>query len=235
MSTTSSRRAFFRTLACGCLAASAGLFPHASWATDPKARTAMTAEEALASLKDGNAAFVNAGACAPTGGAARLAELARGQAPFAVIVSCSDSRTPPEVLFNKSLGELFVIRVAGGVVDRSALGSIEYGVAVLGAPLVLVLGHSQCGAVEAAARVVTDNARFPGAIGELIAPIVPAVLKARSQGGDLLAASIDENVRRVTAQIVEQSPLVAAPVKSGKASVVGGIYDLATGKVAFMA
>jgi carbonic anhydrase len=156
MSNQLSRRALFHSLACGCATLPVGLIARPANA----AKTDLTADQALAQLKEGNAAFVKGGACVPTGGPARVAELAKGQGPFAVVVGCSDSRTPPEHLFGRGLGELFVVRVAGNTVDPGALGSIEYAVAVLGAPLILVLGHSKCGAVEAAAKVVTENAAF---------------------------------------------------------------------------
>jgi carbonic anhydrase len=135
-------------------------------------------------------------------------EIARGQAPFAVLVSCSDSRVPPELLFDTGLGELFIIRNAGNTVDTAALGSIQYGVLVLGAPLVVVLGHERCGAVDAALQVVDKNATFPGSIGPMIEPIIPAVLKAKSggaKGDELLDAAVRENVRRVVTAFAPQS------------------------------
>lgn len=231
-----SRRALFHSLACGCLAAPGAFAGRETLAADPVPKTTLTPDQVLAKLKEGNAAFVKGGACIPAGGPARISELAKGQAPFAVIVACSDSRTPPEHLFERGLGELFVVRVAGNVVDRSALGSIEYGVAVLGAPLVLVLGHSKCGAVEAASKVVTEGATYPGAIGELIAPIIPSVLAAqRAKAGDLVSGAIRANVARVVEQLRASEAILANAVKSGKAKVTGGVYDLQSGAVDFMA
>ena len=231
MSNQLSRRALFHTLACGCATLPAGLVATPAHA----AKTDLTADQALARLKEGNAAFVKGGACVPTGGPARVAELAKGQGPLAVVIGCSDSRTPPEHLFGRGLGELFVIRVAGNTVDPGALGSIEYAVAVLGAPLILVLGHSKCGAVEAAAKVVTENASFPGSIGALVLPIVPSVLRAQKKGGDLVEAAISENVARVVEQLKGSEAILREPIRAGKVRVIGGVYDLASGAVNFMA
>jgi carbonic anhydrase len=230
MSMQLSRRALFHGFACGCAALPTGFV-----AAPALAKTNLTADQALARLKDGNAAFVKGGACVPTGGPPRVAELAAGQAPFAVVVGCSDSRTPPEHLFGGGLGELFVIRVAGNTVDTGALGSIEYGVAVLGAPLILVLGHSKCGAVEAAAKIVTDGATFPGSIGDLVLPIVPSVLRAQKKGGDLVSAAVSENVSRVVEQLKASDAILRDPIRTGKVKVVGGVYELASGAVTFMA
>lgn len=231
-----SRRALFHTLACGCLAAPGAFVAHEAFAADPVAKTTLTPDQALAKLQEGNAAFVKGGACTPVGGAGRIAPLATGQAPFAVIVACSDSRTPPEHVFDRGLGELFVVRVAGNVVDRSALGSIEYGLAVLGAPLVVVLGHSKCGAVEAASKVVTEGASYPGAIGELIGPIIPAVLTAqRTKAADLVAGAVRANVTRVVEQLRSSEAILAGAVKAGKAKVAGGVYDLQSGAVELVA
>jgi carbonic anhydrase len=234
MSSQLSRRALFHTLACGCAALPAA-FVAAPVHAASGARTELTADQALARLKEGNAAFVKGGACVATGGPARVAELSKGQAPFAVIVCCSDSRTPPEHLFGGGLGELFVVRVAGNTVDTSALGSIEYGVAVLGAPLIMVLGHSNCGAVEAAAKIVTENASYPGAIEGLVLPIVPSVLRAQKKGGDLIAAAVAENVTRVVERLKASDAILRDPIRAGAVKVAGGVYDLASGAVAFMA
>jgi carbonic anhydrase len=199
-------------------------------------KTTLTPDQALAMLKDGNAAFVK-GTCVATGAPARIHELAKGQAPFAIIVGCSDSRTPTEQLFNRGLGELFTIRIAGNTVDIAALGSIEYGVGVLGAPLIVVLGHTQCGAVDAAVKIVKENARFPGSITKLVTPIVPAVRSVKNPGNesDFVNLAVRANVQRVVAQLKSAKPIVAAAVAGGTAKVVGGVYSLQTGEVEFMA
>ena len=141
---------------------------------------------------------------------------------------------PPELLFGRGLGELFIIRNAGNTVDTVALGSIEYAVAVLNVSLVVVMGHESCGAVKAATEVVTDNATFPGSIGPMIEPIIPAVLQARGEDGDLLDNSVRSNVRRVVRQLREQTdPLLLEPQNSGRLKVVGAYYGLQSGAVDF--
>ena len=164
----------------------------------------------------------------------RRLDLASSQEPFAAYVTCSDSRVPPELLFGRGLGELFIIRNAGNTVDTVALGSIEYAVAVLSVPLVVVMGHERCGAVDAATKVVKSNATFPGSIGRMIEPIIPAVLQARDEEGDLLDNSVRANVRRVVQQLRTQTdPIMMEPQRSGKLWVVGAYYDLDDGKVDF--
>ena len=234
-----SRRAMFRT-ACGGtlgLAAMLGAAP-ASFAAGGN-KSALSPDEALEKLKQGNADFLaDKQSSAPKDHNRRI-EIARGQAPFAVLVGCSDSRVPPEVLFGAGLGELFIVRNAGNTVDTVALGSIEYGVAVLGAPLLVVLGHERCGAVDAAVQVVKKNASFPGSIGQMIQPILPAALMAAATQGadakdeDLLDAAVRENVRRVVMRLRNSEPMLMDPIKSGKLKVVGARYDLDDGKVDF--
>ncbi|TPE50403.1 carbonic anhydrase [Amaricoccus solimangrovi] len=196
--------------------------------------TQLTADEALALLKEGNASFETDAPYRGAIGRKRRLELAAGQMPFAVLVGCSDSRVSPELLFGRGLGELFIIRVAGNTVDIPALGSIEYAVGPLGVPLVVVLGHERCGAVQAAIGVVEENAEFPGRIGEMVEPILPAVLAARGMEGDLIANSVAANVRRVVASIADQSPIVREGVAAGKVKVVGAVYDLDDGHVSFL-
>jgi len=151
-----------------------------------------------------------------------------------VLVSCSDSRVSPEILFGRGLGELFIVRNAGNTVDTTALGSIEYAVAQLGVPLILVMGHSRCGAVEAAVSVVRNNTTFPGAIGQMIEPIVPAVLTVRDKPGDLVENAVRANVDRTVMRLRSAAePLLTDPQKTGKLRVVGAAYSLDTGNVDF--
>ncbi|MBY8823064.1 carbonic anhydrase [Sphingomonas colocasiae] len=194
----------------------------------------MTPDEALQTLRDGNRAFLN-GEIQPDIGSARRLELAKeGQAPFCAYVSCSDSRVPPELLFGRGLGELFIIRNAGNTVDTVAMGSIEFAVAELGVSLVVVMGHESCGAVKAAMSVVSENARFPGAIGNMVEPIIPAVLEARGEAGDATEAAVRQNVRRVVRKLREGSdPLLIEPQKAGRLKVVGAYYHLEKGEVDF--
>lgn len=167
-------------------------------------------------------------------GRQRRLEIAESQAPFAAYVTCSDSRVSPELLFGRGLGELFIIRNAGNTVDTVALGSIEYAVAILGVPLVVVMGHERCGAVAAAASVVRENATFPGSIGRMVEPIIPSVLMAQKLPGDLVDNAIRENVRRVANQLrTSVDPLLLDPQRTGRLKVVGAYYDLDTGTVDF--
>ncbi|MEO7522387.1 MAG: carbonic anhydrase [Gemmatimonas sp.] len=192
----------------------------------------------MARLKKGNADFLADKPSVKTSrdNDRRLA-IARGQVPFAVLVGCSDSRVSPELLFDAGLGELFIVRNAGNTVDTVALGSIEYGVQVLGAPLVLVLGHERCGAVDAAVSVVEKNTVYPGSIGKMIEPIIPAVLKAKSSGAAkgeaMLDAAVRENVRRIVSRLRSAEEALLAPQRAGKLKIVGARYDLDDGKVDF--
>jgi carbonic anhydrase len=231
-----------RRLALGCAccaaagaAAGAALAPWrgALAASADHARTTLTPDEALALLKEGNEKFVTDAPFRGVQGRDRRVEIARGQQPFAVLVGCSDSRVPPELLFGRGLGELFIIRVAGNTVDLAGQGSIEYAVAELGVPLVLVLGHERCGAVAAAVSVVEKNATFPGAIGEMVEPIVPAVLRARGQPGDFLDNAVRENVRRVATRLRGGGAILPGLIEKGRVKVVGARYDLDDGAVDF--
>lgn len=196
--------------------------------------TALTPDQALALLEKGNAAFLRGPQRQALTSAQRRLDLAAGQAPFAAYVSCSDSRVPPELLFGRGLGELFIIRNAGNTVDTVALGSIEYAVGVLGVPLVVVMGHESCGAVKAAVEVVEKNATFPGQIGRMIEPIIPAVLSARHDGKIELEHAVKSNVRRVVEQLrIQTDPLMQKPLADKKLRIVGAYYDLDTGKVDF--
>jgi carbonic anhydrase len=197
-----------------------------------------TADEALARLKHGNRKFVEDAPHDPDISRERRLALASGQQPIATLVGCSDSRVGPELLFGAGLGELFIVRSAGNNIDTAGMGSIEFSVAVLGVPLIVVLGHEKCGAVAAATEVVTNDARFPGSIGRMIEPIVPAVLAAQRNGCDgstLLEGAIEENVRRVVERLQHYSePMIMDPIASGKLKVVGAVYGLATGEVRWL-
>jgi len=207
-----------------------GIGPAFAAAGGPK--TSMTADEALASLKSGNARYVASPELCTADLQARRTKLAESQAPWATIVSCSDSRVPPELLFGGlGLGELFVARNAGNMVDTATMGTIEYGAAVLGAPLILVLGHERCGAVVAACDIVSKKATFPGSIGPMVKAIVPAAMAVRNQPGDFVDNTVRESAKRTAAQIATKSPIVAPLVKKGSVKVVAGRYSLDDGKV----
>jgi carbonic anhydrase len=194
-----------------------------AFASDPVVPT-ITPDEALNRLKAGNERFASSKDSTSKPVAARRAETALGQNPFATIVGCADSRTAPEIVFDQGIGDLFVIRTAGNLVDDYALGSIEYAVEHLGVRLIVVLGHERCGAVTAALA----SASAPGHINALVRDIQPAVAAAKGKEGDKLANAIHENDAAVAAKIRKQAQLgeLGAQVR-----VVEAYYDLDTGKV----
>lgn len=194
----------------------------------------ITPNEALKRLVDGNRAFLADRSGPMRQNTDRRLALTTSQEPFVAYVSCSDSRVPPELLFGRGLGEMFIIRNAGNTVDTVALGSIEYAVAVLGVPLVVVMGHQSCGAVKAALDVVDDNAVFPGVIGRMIEPIIPAVLQSRGKSGDKLENAVRANVSRVVRLLrTATDPIMLAPQAEGRLRVVGAYYSFETGAVDF--
>ncbi|MCE9593133.1 MAG: carbonic anhydrase [Planctomycetes bacterium] len=160
----------------------------------------------------------------------RRDELAKAQHPFAVVVGCSDSRVPPELVFDQGLGDLFVVRVAGNVIDDASLGSIEYAVEHLGANLVIVLGHERCGAVKAA----LDGGELPGHIGAIAAQLSPAIAEAKlDRGPDPLDTAVRANIVRVVEQLRGAGPILAEKVASDELEIVGARYDLDTGEIEF--
>ncbi|CAH0350279.1 carbonic anhydrase [Sphingobium sp. CECT 9361] len=196
-----------------------------------------TPDEALQRLKDGNAAFMADKPVEADVSRDRRLELAQGQQPFATLVGCSDSRVGPEQLFGAGLGELFIVRTAGNNVDTAGMGSIEYSVMALGVPLIVVLGHEKCGAVAAATDIVTKDARFPGSIGRMVEPILPAVMAAQRAhpDGDLVEHAVEENVRRMVERLQEYSePMLLEPQQRGELKVVGAVYSLSTGEVRWL-
>jgi carbonic anhydrase len=163
--------------------------------------------------------------------AKRRAELAKSQHPFAIILSCSDSRVPPEIVFDEGLGDIFIVRVAGNVLNDEGLGSIEYGVDVLGARLIVVLGHQSCGAVDAAMKTVAAKGKAPGHIQSLVTAIKP-VVDATPKGD--LDTTIKANVKHVVDTLRSSTPILKARVDSGDVQVIGGYYALDTGAVTFL-
>ncbi|GAM11843.1 carbonic anhydrase 2 [Geobacter sp. OR-1] len=190
----------------------------------------INADEALNQLLNGNKRYVSGHAKGPNRTVARRTELARAQHPKAVVVSCSDSRVPPELLFDQGYGDIFVVRTAGNIVDSIALGSIEYAVDHLGTKLVLVLGHERCGAVTAALQ----GGEAPGNIKSVVEMIKPAVEKgkARHSGhGELLDTCIRSNVKQVAEKIRTAAPIISEAVEDGMVKVMGAYYDLDSGAV----
>lgn len=190
------------------------------------------ADEALQRLKEGNQRYVANKTIDPNQTENRRVEVAQGQHPFAIILGCVDSRVPPELVFDRGLGDLFVIRTAGQVLDKAVIGSIEFGVAELGIPLLMVLGHEKCGAVNATIQALAKHAEAEGSIGFLVNGIAPAVEKVKGQSGNLLDNAVRANVELVVNQL-KASPLLAEALHAGKIKIVGGRYDLDTGVVEF--
>ncbi|HIK06357.1 MAG TPA: carbonic anhydrase [Trichormus sp. M33_DOE_039] len=184
-------------------------------------------QAALARLIEGNKRFVEDKRLNPNQSKLRLQETAQGQYPFAAILGCADSRVPAEIVFDQGLGDLFVVRVAGNVVSPTAIGSLEFATAVLGAQLIVVLGHSQCGAVIAA----TKGEPLPGRIGTFVEEIKPAVETVRDKSGDLTENSIIANVQYQSKNLAESSTILRGLIKEGKLKIAGGRYDLASGRV----
>lgn len=199
-------------------------------AADP-ARPTVSPDQAWQRLKDGHAAYLNGKAGVGDYLADRAAR-AQGQAPIAAVLSCADSRVPPELLFNQGPGGLFVVRVAGNVETAEALASLEYGTHFLGIPLIVVLGHSGCGAVDAAIKVHRDKVALPGHLPGLIGQILPAVKTAEAtKPADLLAAATVQNVRDTVKAVATTKPLLSEKVHAGTLKVIGAVYDIGTGAV----
>jgi carbonic anhydrase len=199
------------------------------------APTALSPTDALAALKSGNERFVSNPELCSVDLARSRSAVAEHQAPWATIVGCADSRVPPELIFGgQGVGELFIARDAGNLLNIGTLGTIEYGAAVLGSPLIVILAHTACGAVKAACDVVTKNATYPGVIGRMIEPIVPAALAVRDQPGDFVDNAAKESAKRTAAQAPTVSAIVAGLVSAGKVKVVAAIYDLDTGVVTYL-
>lgn len=197
--------------------------------------SAITPDAALATLKKGNQAFTMGRAFNYGLNDGQRRAFLAGQHPFATIVCCSDSRAAPEQIFETGVGQLFVVRNAGSTAaNAQAMGSIEYSVLHLGVPLIVVLGHSACGAVKAAIEVVDKDAKLPGSLGQMVEPIVPAVHTAHNVPGDLVENSIRENVHQVVHELRAPSQrLLAAPRRAGKLKIVGAEYHFASGIVEF--
>ena len=198
------------------------------------APNAIGADAALSRLMKGNVRYV---ANRPTHRdfSAGRAERTKSQYPIAAVLSCSDSRVAPEFVFDQGPGDLFIVRVAGNFVNEDGLASLEYAVKFLGVPLVIVLGHSNCGAVDAAIKVIEENASLPGHLPGLVQSIKPAVEAAKLKAPeDLLIAAITENVALNVKRLQTAQPLLASFAQNKRVKVVGGVYDLATGKIGLL-
>ena len=196
----------------------------------PPAAAVADPDRAVQRLMGGNERFVAGKRMVPDE-PKRRQELAQSQKPIAVVVSCSDSRVPPEIVFDQDLGDLFVVRTAGNVVGDLELGSIEYAVEHLGTPLIVVLGHQRCGAVTAAVK----GGEAEGHIAAIVKAIAPAVAESKGQSGDAVDNAIRANVRDLVRQLRTSEPVLSHFAHDGKLKIVGGRYDLDTGKVELLA
>lgn len=194
------------------------------------ATASLSPDEALERLLAGNQRYVNDKEQHPDESLARRRELAAGQKPFAVVLGCADSRVPPELLFDQGLGDLFVIRVAGNIVDDAILGTIEYAVEHLGTKLIIVLGHEKCGAISAA----VEGGVPPGHLKALVAAIQPSLEATANQPGDRIHNCVIANARRVAQQIRESQPILKMEVERKGVKVVAADYALDTGKVTLL-
>jgi carbonic anhydrase len=200
-------------------------------------RHPIAAREALARLKEGNERFVkNVRSIDALSSQARRADLVNGQMPFAIVLSCSDSRAPSELLFDCGLGDLFVVRVAGNIVAPSLVGSVEFAAATFGTELVVVMGHTRCGAVKATVDALTMGAAAPSAnVRDIVDRIAPAVypLAENLKGEELLQAATRANVRASANHLRHGSRILEERVAAGRLLVVGAEYALETGVVDF--
>lgn len=200
----------------------------------PIASNVMTPEGALKRLMQGNKRYTT-GRVNTRNFTKTRAALTKGQNPYASILSCADSRVSPELCFDEGRGDLFVNRLAGNYVSPDILASIEYGAAVLNSPLIMVLGHTECGAIKASIKADKDNVDFPGHIQTITTSLRGAVKAGQKDGGDLLAATTLENIKINVAMLKDSTPLLRQLVASQKLIVVGGLYHLDTGNVELVA
>jgi carbonic anhydrase len=202
-------------------------------AADPahSEQPAVAPAEAISKLKEGNGRYTSGNLQHPGQTTERRTELTKSQHPFAIIVSCSDSRVPPEIVFDQGLGDLFIVRVAGNVINDEGLGSIEYAVDHLGSRLILVLGHQSCGAVKAAKETIAAKGKAPGHIESLVTAIKPAV---EATAKDDLETTVKANVKNVVQALRSSTPILKAEVDSGEVQIIGGYYSLDTGAVTFL-
>jgi carbonic anhydrase len=197
-----------------------------------RAMSRLSSGQALQRLLDGNKRYVSTNFAHPDQTKERRIALANAQYPFACILGCSDSRVPAEIVFDQGLGDLFMVRIAGNVASAAeVIGSIEFAVAELQVPLVLVLGHERCGAVKAALDAVVSGVAPAGHIDSLVQAIRPAVTRVTGGLGDMLDNAVRANVELVVAQLVRSEPILAPAVREGRVRIIGARYDLDTGQV----
>lgn len=237
LTTSHSRRGFLKLSAVGIALPATGLLSPALSASlaNPKPENMLTPDAALARLMEGNQRYVKG--IESTNSFTTVARtLASGQNPYACILGCADSRVGPELAFDENQGDLFVTRVAGNFVTPEILASLEYATAVLNAPLIMVLGHTSCGAVNAAIKAVKQDEDFPGHIQTLTSALSPAVEAAVQQKPkDLADAATRENIRINATRLRQATPILSKRVRQGQLRVEGGLYDIRTGRVELIA
>lgn len=225
------RRSFLNLTGTGGMALMTAVAGSTFWGMQPKRVIAApldsSPDAALKRLLDGNQRFVQQKSKHPDQSQTRIKEVAQAQHPFATVLSCADSRVAPELLFDEGLGDLFDIRVAGNIVTPEVLGSLEYAVAVLGTPLIMVLGHERCGAVTAAVQ----GERLPGHIGSFVRAIKPALSRTKAQSGDPVDNAVIANVQYQIEKLKRNSKIVTTQLENGKLKIVGGRYDLDNGEI----
>ncbi|SHN45609.1 carbonic anhydrase [Cryptosporangium aurantiacum] len=196
-----------------------------------------TPDEAYALMVAGNARFAAGTPARPNQDDARRVQLVAGQEPFAAVLGCADSRVPAEIVFDQGLGDLFVCRTAGPIVDFAVLGSIEFAIAYLHVPLVVVMGHESCGALKAAAETASGTLEPGGSVRDLVEKVLPITLQAQREGGtkdEQLSRAIGYNVTRVINLLIERSPVIADAVADGSVKLVGAVYELDGGRARFL-
>jgi carbonic anhydrase len=226
------RRRFFNLTGTGGMALVAAVTGSAFWNIHSDQAIAaplepLSPDAALQKLMDGNQRFVQQKGKHPDQSRARMKEVAQAQYPFATVLCCADSRVPPEILFDEGIGDLFDIRVAGNIVTPEVLGSLEYAVALLNTPLIMVLGHERCGAVTAAVQ----GERLEGHIGSFVKAIKPAVSKTKGKSGDPVDNAVIANVQYQIQKLKQDSAILSQRLLEGKLKIVGGRYDLDSGQV----
>lgn len=205
--------------------------PRHAWAADSPPPNAISPDAALRRLLEGNALYASNKFDVKDFSAGRAAR-AKAQYPIAAILSCADSRVAPELVFDQLPGDLFVVRVAGNYLSGDSLASLEYAVGVLKVPLIMVLGHTECGAIKATISEMKESAPLPGHIWDIVDAVRPGIARTVEAGGDdVLLNAIDANVDYNVSRIATAQPVVSEAVKSGRVKVVGAVYQLATGKV----
>lgn len=226
------RRSFLHLTGTGSMALAAAVTGGAFWSMQSDRAIAaplepLSPDAALQRLMDGNQRFVQQKGTHPDQSPARMKEVSQAQHPFATILTCADSRVPPEILFDEGIGDLFDIRVAGNIITPEVLGSLEYAVAILDSPLIMVLGHERCGAVTAAVQ----GKPLPGHISSFVKAIKPAIAQTKGESDDLVDKAVIANVRYQINKLKQNSAIVSQRLLDRKLKIVGGRYDLDTGEV----